>query len=60
MTDVCVTLPPSSRQVRGYPTIRGQNIKIVTIFLLLTSHFMFGTYQSLKKIGVGELWGVWF
>ena len=25
-------------------------------FLLLTSHFMFWTYEDLKQNGVGELW----
>ena len=33
----------------GVPPIRGQNIKFIPIFLLLTSNFMFYTYQSLKK-----------
>ena len=37
------------------PPIRGQNIKFVPILLLLTSHFMFGTYQGLAKVGVSEL-----
>ena len=53
-TDICVTLPPYLRQVWGYPPIRGvppnpQNIKFVPIFLLLTSHFMFWTYQGSKN-----------
>ena len=32
------------------PPIRNQNIKFIPIFLLLTSHFMFWTYQGLKKV----------
>ena len=43
-TDVCVILPPN---------LRGQNIKLVPIFSLLTSHFMFSTYQSCKRSWCG-------
>ena len=50
MIDVCLTLPPNLRQVLGYPYISGQNIYFVPIFLLVTSQFMFWTYQSLKKL----------
>ena len=39
--DVCVTLPPNFRQVWGNPSIRGQNIKFIPIFSLLTSESMF-------------------
>ena len=56
MTDVCVAQPPNFRRVWGYPPIRGQNITFIPIFLLLISHFMFETYQGLKKVGVGEMW----
>ena len=52
-TDVCVILSPNFIQVWGYPPINGQNIKFVPTFLLITSHFMFWTYQGLKKVGVG-------
>ena len=55
-TGAYVILPPNSRQVWGYPHKSGQNMKFVPIFLLVTSHFMFLTYQSLKKVGVGEHW----
>ena len=48
-TDVCITLPPNFRQARGYPHISGQNIKLVTIILLLTSHFMFWTFIMVIK-----------
>ena len=44
-----VTLPTNSRQVWGFPHKSGQNIKFFLIFLLVTSHFMFWTYQILKK-----------
>ena len=49
-TDVCITLPPNFRQVRGYPHKSGQNIELVTIMLLLTSHLMFWTYHGFKKM----------
>ena len=38
-------------------SIRGQNIKFIPIFLLLTSHFMYWLYQGFKKVSVGELCG---
>ena len=44
--------PPNFRQVWGYP-----KIKLIPIFLLLTSDFMFCTYQDLNKVVVGEIWG---
>ena len=53
-TDVHVTLPTNSRQVWRYP----QNIKFVPIFLLVTSHFLFWTYQSLKKSMWVRRWGM--
>ena len=33
----------------GEHPLSGQNLKCVPMFLLLTSHFMFWTYQGLKK-----------
>ena len=51
-TDAYVTLPPNFWQVWGYPHKGSQNIKFVPIFLLVTSHFMFWAYQSLKRWGV--------
>ena len=50
MTEVCVILPPNFRQVWGYAHISGQNKYFVPILLLVTSHFMFWTYRSLKKL----------
>ena len=52
MKDAYVTLPPNSRHVSGYPHKSGQNIRFVLI-LLVTSHVMSWTYQSLKKVVVG-------
>ena len=47
--------PPPPPQISNGASLRGQNIKFVIItFLLLTSHFMFWTYQGLTKVSVGE------
>ena len=57
MTDIWVILPPNFGEVWG-SLISAANIKLVPIFLLLTSHFVFWTCQGVKtKVGVGKLWG---
>ena len=43
------TLPPSFRQVWGYPDISGQNIKFLPILLLLTFVFI---SRFKKTVGV--------
>ena len=54
MTDICVILPPNFSLVRGYPHISGTNIEYwyisFPIFVLVTSQFIFRTYQSIKKL----------
>ena len=42
--------PPNISQVWGYPHVGGQNIQLIPILFLLTSYFMFWTYQGLKKL----------